>query len=89
VGSLDADAAPFQYPFAISGFTRDSSGAVLPFCTVTVFRTADGSVAAVGQSDANGYYLLYASSALAHYVVAYKAGAPDVAGTTVNTLVGA
>ena len=43
----------------------------------------------VGTSDANGYYeFRTAIPAELYYVVAYKAGAPDVAGTTVNTLTG-
>jgi hypothetical protein len=41
-------------------------------------------------SDANGLYeFRYAGQPpTTYYLVAYKAGSPDVAGTTVNTLVG-
>ncbi len=80
--------APFEYPYSISGTTRSGSGAALPNCAVTAFRTADKSIAAQVVSDANGLYLFSASPSLQHEVVAYLAGSPDVAGTTVNTLVG-
>lgn len=89
VRSFSEASAPFEYPFAITGRTRDSTGAALASCSLVLFRTADNSVAAIGVSDASGNYVLGASSAIPHYVEAYKAGAPDVAGTTVNTLVGA
>ena len=78
----------FQYPYAIRGVTQNSTGAALGGCIVTLFRTADDSVAARTVSDVNGNYFCNASVALTHYVVAYKAGSPDVEGTTVNTLVG-
>lgn len=75
-------------PYTIRGVTKDGAGAPLGNCDVHLFRTADDSEAAQGVSDANGNYRLDASSAIPHYAVAYKPGAPDVAGTTVNTLVG-
>lgn len=83
-----ADLVPYEYPYAISGTTKDSTGAPLPSCCVTLYRTADNSVAGRVTSDANGDYLINASPALTHYVVAYLPGSPDVAGTTVNTLTG-
>lgn len=90
VRSFATDSTPFfEYPFAITGVTKDSAGAVLANCVVVAFRTSDDSVAARGTSDASGNYRLDASPAIAHYVVAYKAGAPDVTGATVNTVVGA
>lgn len=89
VRSFTEAAVPFEYPFSISGTTKDSAGAALASCSLALFRTADNSVAALGTSDASGNYLLGASPSIAHYLEAYKAGAPDVAGTTVNTLVGA
>ena len=74
--------------FTIAGTTRNASGSALGNCTVDLFRTADDSVAARTQSDANGLYSIVASSEVTHYAVAYLAGAPDVTGATVNTLVG-
>jgi len=37
-------------------------------------------------SDGAGNFLFYPPDSGPYYIVAYKAGAPDVAGTTVNTL---
>jgi hypothetical protein len=73
--------------FTISGVTRDSTGAVLPGCAVDLFVTdTDANVgSAVSNADGN-YYAKGAVRGKTHYVVAYKAGSPDVAGTTVNTL---
>jgi hypothetical protein len=39
-------------------------------------------------SDGSGNYSLICAGSGTFYVVAYKAGGPDVAGTTVNTLIG-
>ena len=73
----------------ISGYTKDSTGAVLPSCVVDLCRTVDDLRMDTGTSDAAGYYeFRTAIPAETYYVVAYKAGAPDVAGTTVNTVVG-
>lgn len=83
------DSPSFEYPYSISGITRDSAGTPLGSCLVKLFRTSDDSLVHQTVSDANGNYKIPASQALQHYVVAYLAGAPDVEGTTVNTLVGA
>jgi len=79
--------APDQH-FIITGVTRDSTGAALAACVVDLFRTMDDSVAGRTTSDGSGNYKIEATPSLTHYAVAYKAGSPDVAGTTVNTLVG-
>lgn len=89
VRSFGEVVAAFEYPYAIAGVTKDSAGAPLASCAVVVFRTGDNSVAAQGSSDGSGNYSLGASNSIPHYVVAYKPGSPDVAGTTVNTLTGA
>lgn len=71
----------------ICGVTRDSSGAALGICTVQVFRASDDLYLGECTSGPTGEYCAsswYASTN--HYLVAYKAGAPDVAGTTVNTI---
>lgn len=39
-------------------------------------------------SDATGAWLLNSNNGGQHYLVEYKAGTPDVAGTSVRTLVG-
>lgn len=88
VRSFTEIAAPFEYPYAITGTTKDSTGAALPNCSLVLLRTADNSVAALGTSDGSGNYRLGASPTVQHRLDAYLTGSPDVAGSTVNTLVG-
>ena len=78
----------FPQRYAVSGVTKDSTGTPLGNCQMHLFRTNNDSIAALGTSNGSGNYSLGASPAVQHYVVAYLPGAPDVAGTTVNTLVG-
>jgi hypothetical protein len=76
-----------QVRMTISGVTRDSAGATLAACTVTLYRTVDNVMVDSVTSDANGAYAFgSASASFTYYIVAYLAGSPDVAGTTVNTL---
>lgn len=75
--------------FQIAGQTKDSTGAALGNCVVDLFRTADDVRIETLTSNADGYFYFKSPvQAATHYVVAYKVGAPDVAGTTLNTLVG-
>lgn len=69
--------------------TKDSAGAVLTSATVKLFRTTtDEKLLEVVSDAVTGVYEFNLNqSGWAHYVVVYKAGAPDVAGTSVNTLV--
>lgn len=80
---------PPQY-FRLTGTTKDSTGAALGACTVDWFNTADDTKLGTTTSDANGLYEFRSAGQPpnAYYLVAYKVGSPDVAGTTVNTLVG-
>jgi hypothetical protein len=76
----------------ISGTTRDKDGTALAACTVSLFRTADNVLMEQLTSNGVGAFS-FAAVGLSetYYVVAYKAGPqeqPDVAGTTVHTLVG-
>lgn len=72
----------------LSGITKDSTGAVLGFCEVELFDTARDVMMQRTTSDVNGAYEFSVSPQLTFYLVAYKSGSPDVAGTTVNTLTG-
>jgi hypothetical protein len=76
--------------FRITGTTRDSTGAVLGNCTVDWFNTADDVKLDSATSDANGLFEFRTGGQPpnAYYLVAYKAGSPDVAGTTINTITG-
>lgn len=89
LGYSQGDDPIFEYDYYISGVTRDNAGNPLANCTVRLYRTANDSVAAVVVSDGSGNFSIASSPALAHYIVAYLPGSPDVAGTTLNTLVGA
>lgn len=72
------------------GVTRDQYGAPVGGCVVQLFRTSDDLFIMEQTSDTSGNFLLQSwYSPDTHYIVAYKAGSPDIFGTTVNTLVGA
>lgn len=74
--------------YSISGVTKDSTGAVIAGCNVSLFRTIDNLFMEMVTSDASGNFSFFTVGlAEQYYVVAYKAGSPDVAGTTANTLV--
>lgn len=77
--------------FGIVGVTRDAYGSVLGSCTVRLFRTSDDVEVDQTTSDPNTGAFLASTPYYpdAHYLVAYKTGSPDVAGTSVNTLIGA
>lgn len=69
------------------GTSRDASGAPLGSCVVRGYVTATNALAGTVTSDSSGYFALCTYSTGAHYLVAYKAGSPDVAGSSVNTLI--
>lgn len=75
----------------LSGSTKNASGVGIGGCTVKIFRTADNAYIGSTVSDASGNYeyaLPAGSSVEQYFSVAYLAGAPDVAGTTLNNLTG-
>ena len=71
---------------ALLGYTRDAYGSPLPLATVKLFRTVDDSLQNTVVSDGSGLYSVTSPYADGHYLVVYKAGPPDVCGTTINTL---
>lgn len=70
------------------GVTRDQFGSAADGVTVKLFRTSDDRLISQVVSDANGNFTIttpyYPDG---HYLVIYKAGTPDIFGTTVNTLI--
>jgi hypothetical protein len=73
----------------IFGVTKDSGGVALGGCSVKLYQTVgDVYIDSTLSDGAGNYEFRTASLSTAYYVVAYKAGAPDLAGTTVNTIVG-
>jgi hypothetical protein len=81
---------PYAPPITIAGVTKDGTGAVLGGCQVQVFEAAtDRYVTEVISDAVTGVYTIYVGIGSGpYYLVAYKAGTPDVAGTTANTLIG-
>jgi hypothetical protein len=80
---------PQPQTYTLSGITRDLTGAILPNCVVNLFATATNAFLQTTTSDANGAYTFSgASGGNAQFVVSYKVGTPDVAGTTINQLYG-
>ena len=82
--------------YLITGVTRNSSGVAIGNVSIEALEaiTANtsepkGRLVGTTISDANGNYSIevHADPAVKFQIDAYKAGAPDVAGTTVNTLV--
>ncbi len=72
----------------LRGTCKDSGGTAVANAIVQGFRTSDDVFLGEVQGNTDGTYTLgvEASKATACYLVAYKAGSPDIAGTTVNTL---
>ena len=74
----------------ITGVTKDSTGSALGSCVVHLFRTIDDAIMEVQTSNAStgAFSMSCIGGAELYYLVAYKPGGTDVAGTTINTLVG-
>jgi hypothetical protein len=78
----------FYGSFIISGVTRDSVGTPLGNCAVHLFESATDIEVSEVVSDGSGNFTFnIGNNAGFFYIVAYKAGSPDVSGTTLNTLV--
>lgn len=69
----------------IVGVSRDATGAALGTCVVKVFRTEDDVLVASTTSDSSGNWTAYPNQPGPYYFVEYKAGSPDVFGTSPNT----
>ena len=73
--------------FSLSGQTLDASSAALGNCMVEAFSTQTDQKVGQTTSDGSGLYSIQVGfNSSNFYMVAYKPGSPDVAGTTVNTL---
>jgi hypothetical protein len=70
-----------------AGYTYNSSGGIIGGAIVQIFRAADDLYVGQVSSNDQGWYQAWSVyPGQQHYFVAYSPGAPDVAGTTVNTL---
>jgi hypothetical protein len=72
--------------FTISGVTRDSANTPLASCAVDLFETNTDIRIGSTTSNLDGNFYFKGERGKTYYIVAYKAGGTDVAGTTVNTL---
>lgn len=72
----------------LAGVTRDSTGTAIGGVRMELFLTAGDVALATTTSDASGNFTFQNPGAGPFYLVAYKSGSPDLAGTTVNTLRG-
>jgi len=72
----------------LSGVTRDSTGAPLGNCTVHLFYASTDQFISAQISDptTGAFTFQIGNNAGPFYVTAYLAGTPDVAGTSLNTL---
>lgn len=72
----------------LRGTCKDSGGTAVANAIVQAFVTATDAFAGEVQGNTDGTYVLGVCQAKTtpHYLVAYKSGSPDIAGTTVNTL---
>lgn len=82
------DGAGTQSKNFLRGLCVDASEVPVANAIVQAFVTATDAFAGEVQANTDGTYVLGVeqSKATAHYLVAYKPGSPDIAGTTVNTL---
>jgi len=72
--------------FTLSGVSRDSTGAILGNCVIDLFLTGTDILQQSTVSDAAGNFWFSLMAPGPYYIVAYKAGSPDVTGATANTL---
>lgn len=84
IGTLVYRGAGSALNTALTGITRDSAGAVLGLCRVDLCQ--NNVISRSITSDAGGNYSFVNPGSGPFFLVAYKQGSPDVAGTTVNTL---
>lgn len=72
----------------IRGTCKDASGTPVANAIVQGYVTATDAYVGEVQANNDGTYALGVEQAKStpHYLVAYKTGSPDIAGTTVNTL---
>jgi len=70
----------------ITGITRDSSGNALGGVTVMAFHTSDNRLDDTITSGPSGEFTCAVVDGDSYYILCYKPGAPDVYGTSINTV---
>ena len=78
----------FKGFFSITGITKDSTGTLIASCDVELFETGSEKFLRKTTSDGSGNYsFIVPNNSSNYWVRAYKVGAPDVTGTTINNIV--
>lgn len=72
--------------FTLSGVCRNINNVLVAAAVVKVFDTATDTLQTSVTADGLGNYVATLSIAGPLYAVAYHANSPDIAGTTLNTL---
>lgn len=90
-GVLNSTSKPFRSKSGIlntilSGVSRNSVGVALGNCRVMIFTSPDNRFVMETTSDINGVWSVYIMVSGPFYLVEYKKGSPDLAGTSINTL---
>lgn len=85
---FSCDGAGTQSSRFIRGITKDSGGTPISGVIVQGFVTSTDAYVGEVQSMDDGSYILptFTLPGVQHYLVGYKPGAPDIGGTTVNTI---
>lgn len=69
------------------GFTRNQYGSPLGGCTVRCFLASTSELVSQVVSDDAGFYIATTPYVGAHFLTVHKAGSPDVAGASIDTLI--
>jgi Carboxypeptidase regulatory-like domain len=72
---------------SVIGVTVDQNGNPLAGCTVELFRTGGNQPIAGTVSDGSGNYRFDQPGSGPFFLVMYLPGSPDMAGTSINTIV--
>jgi hypothetical protein len=86
IGNRFAQSVGARVNFRLSGVTRNNQGIPVDAVTVELFLTSTDTLQLRTVSNAAGEFAFDVMPPGLYYIVAYKAGSPDIAGTTVNTL---
>jgi len=73
-------------PVGVTGITIDQLGARLPGCTVKAFNSVTNVFVDQTISDGSGNYAMNLPKGNTYFLVAYKVGSPNKAGTSVSTI---
>ncbi len=96
-GIIQADCQRWEWNFpptgchvrkVVSGVVLNASSVPIAGATVNLYNTATGLLVDTQTSQADGTYTCGDPNATNCFAVAYLAGSPDTAGTTLNTITG-